>query len=77
MDKEESTIYIMRSPPPPSTPLVREHIISAFALQLILCLKVPAMSCTLQLFLFSGKIEMIFMDVIDISALYWYILEEK
>ena len=38
MDKGGSIIYSMRSPPPPSTYLVREYIISAFALQVILCL---------------------------------------
>ena len=31
----------------------------------------------IQLFLLSGKLEMIFIDVIGISTLYLYILEEK
>ena len=68
MDKE--VIYSMLSPPPP-TALAREYIISAFALHIILCLKIA------QLFLLSGKLEVISIDVIGISTLYLYILEEK
>ena len=45
MDKEESTIYSMRLPPSPSTSLVREYIISAFSLQVLLCLKFPVQTC--------------------------------
>ena len=68
LDKE--VIYSMLSPPPP-TSLAREYIISAFALHIILCLKVT------QIFLLNGKFEMIAIDVIGISTLYLYILEEK
>ena len=67
----------------PSTSLERGYIMSAFALPFILCLKVlieinlPCHFVYIQLFLLSGKLEMISIDVIGISTLYLYILEEK
>ena len=65
----------MRSPAPPSTSFTREHILSAFMLQVILCLKVPVdinlPCCVLTAF------EMICIDVIGISTLYSYILEDN
>ena len=71
----------MRSHPLPSTSLVREYIIRAFALQVILCLKVPVkinLPCRVHTaFLLSGKNEMIFIDVIGIFTLYLYSLEKK
>ena len=56
---------------------------SAFALHVILCVKVlieinlPCYFVYIQLFLLSGKLEMVSIDVIGISTLYLYILEEK
>ena len=62
----------MRSPP--STSLARGYIISAFALQLILCLKVPVeITCHvvyIQLFLLCGKFEMIFYFLLCI-CIFW------
>ena len=66
----------MRSAPPPSTFLARVYITSAFAIQVILCLKVQVeinLPCHVHTaFFLSGKLEIIFIDVIGISTLYLY-----
>ena len=76
----------MLSPPSPSTSLAREYKIlyynTCIPATCYILSKGPGrdklvMSCTYSFFLLSGKLEMISIDVIGISTLYLYILEEN